>query len=200
MYYAKLNGMGRLTGTIGLLAVGIFFLALIVFGSLHPDFNYLEDFVSKLGAKGQPNAIWFNLFGFLLAGLLMTCFGVLYGLTIQDKWVGILIGLFGLGFAFTFLPFDLKLTDSTLSKAHTVAITLGLATWLMGLARLAYNPKLDKAITQRANIAAMLLVVSILGLLVGFWSMPFTHRLVFMVVFGWTIFTSVSLLISKNSK
>lgn len=45
-----------------------------------------------------------------------------------------------------------------------------------------------------ANSKAILLAPPIVGDLVGFWSMPVTHRLVFSVVFGWVVPTSIRLM------
>ena len=60
-------------------------------------------------------------------------FGVAYGRLINDKLAGTLLAFFGLGFAFTAIPFDLTDSDSAVSKAHVAAITLALAFWLFGL-------------------------------------------------------------------
>lgn len=46
---------------LGICAVGLFGFALVVFSILNPDFNPLHDYVSKLGAIGQPYALWWNL-------------------------------------------------------------------------------------------------------------------------------------------
>ena len=190
--------MDKKTGILGLLAVGIFFIVLIIFASLNPDFNYLEDYVSKLGAKKQPNATWFNIIGFLLTGLLLIGFGISYGKLINDRLVGIFLAVFGVGFSFTSIPFDLEFADSSVSKAHTVAITLGLASWLFGLARISYNKLLKKSVRFTANTAAILLVSSMIGNVIGLWSMPVTHRLVFGVVFGYTAFISIKLLFGQR--
>lgn len=186
--------MLKLTGRIGLLAVSIFVVAIIVFGFMHPSWSFLEGYVSELGAKGTPNALAWNLVGFVLVGLLLLTFGLLYGKVIRDKLTGFLLSLFGLGFAFTAIPIEAIDSRSNFSKAHIVAICLALAFWLFGLARISSKHSLEKSIRLRANIAAILLVVSIIGAAVSLWSIPITHRLVFGVVFGWTSVTSVNLL------
>jgi hypothetical membrane protein len=190
--------MNRIVGILGISAVSIFIVVLLIFASINPEFNILNDYVSRLGAKGAPNAIWFNLFGFLLVGIILIGFGLTYGNFIKDKLVGILLAFFGLGFAFTSIPFEIGFSNSSISKAHTAAITLGLASWLFGLARISYNKSLDRSTRFRANIAAILLVSSMTGFVIGFWSMPITHRLVFGVVFVWTVFTAASLTLKRN--
>lgn len=94
-------------GIIGLLSVGTLITALLVFCFLNKDFSFLEDYISKLGASGQPRAIWFNLIGFVAVGVLLSIFGFLYGYLLNDKLLSFLLSLFGLGFAFTAIPIDL---------------------------------------------------------------------------------------------
>lgn len=61
-------------GVFGLSAVLVFMLALLIFGFLNPGFSFLNDFISQLGAKGEPNALWFNLIGFTTVGVLLFIF------------------------------------------------------------------------------------------------------------------------------
>ncbi|MEP1031994.1 DUF998 domain-containing protein [Ekhidna sp.] len=186
--------MKKTAGLIGLLSVSLFVISLIVFGSLHPKWNFLNNFISQLGAKGEPLALWWNLIGFVNVGLLLLLFGLYYGKVLKDKLAGILLSLFGLGFALTAIPTDELDSKSAVSKAHVVAICFALAFWLFGLARISSNGSNSAQIRYRANIAAVLLVSSMIGFAIGLWSMPLTHRLVFAVVFGWTAWTSFGLL------
>lgn len=186
-------------GFFGLLSVLILISALLVFGLSNSDFSFWEDFISKLGAKGEPNAIWFNLIGFVAVGILLFIFGLTYGNLLKDKLLSILLSLFGLGFAFTAIPIDMEFARTPVSKAHIVAICLGLAFWLFGLSRLGYSRKLKRKIRNRANITAVILVLSMLGFVFEIWSMPITHRLVFMIVFGWTAITSIELIFNKKT-
>jgi len=191
----KLNE--RNIGILGLFSVFTLIIALLVFGLSNPDFNFWKDFISKLGAKGEPNALWFNLVGFVLVGILLFIFGMAYGSFLNDKLLSMLLSLFGLGFAFTAIPIDMELSGASVSKAHIVAICLGLAFWLLGLSRLGYNQKLKPRIRNRANLTAIILVLSMAGYVIGIWSMPIAHRLVFGIVIGWTTITSIEL-IKKN--
>lgn len=186
-------------GYIGLVAVGILLAAFVVFGAANKDFSFFNDFISKLGAVGEPNALWWNLAGFVLVGVLLFVFGMLYGLLVSDRLLAVLLSLFGIGFALTAIPMDMEVSDTAVSKAHIVVICFGLAFWLFGLSRLGYNPDLDKRVRKRANFTAMVLVLSMLGFVLGWWSMPITHRLVFGIVFGWTAITSLELIGGPNS-
>ena len=184
----------KTVGFFGIIAVIILVIALLVFGYSNNDFSFLNDFISKLGARGEPNALWFNLIGFVTVGMLLFVFGLTYGKLLNDKLLSILLSLFGLGFAFTAIPIDMQLSNAPVSKAHVVAICLGLAFWLFGLSRLGYNPQLKRKIRNRANLTAVILVISMIGFVLGLWSMPITHRLVFGIVFGWTALTSIELI------
>lgn len=191
--------MRHITATLGIAAVVIFGIALVVIASLTPEFGYLEDYVSELGAQGQPYAIWWNLIGFLFVGILLAAFGFVYGKVVKDRWVGFCLALFGFGFATTALPIDMADSESALSTAHVIAICLGLAGWMFGLARMAQIKTLEKSVRYSANIAAILVVLPMFGFVAGLWSMPVTHRLVFAVVFGWVAFTSLSLFWKGNN-
>ena len=189
----------KTVGIFGLLSVLVLLIALLVFGYSNNEFSFLNDFISKLGAKGEPNALLFNLIGFVTVGILLFVFGLTYGKLLNDNLLSILLSLFGLGFAFTAIPIDMQLSNTPFSKAHIVAICLGLAFWLFGLSKLGYNQQLKRKIRTRANITAIILVIAMIGFVLGFWSMPITHRLVFGIVFGWTALTSLELIYKKQS-
>jgi len=192
--------MHKLAALLGLAAVGLFALALIVFGGRNPDFSLIDDYVSKLGALGQPNAAAWNIVGFGAVGALLAAFGWVYGSVLNDRLAGLLLALFGVGFASSAIPVDLVDETAALSKAHVVAICLGLACWLFGLARLTQRAASDRSPRASAKIAAVLVVLPILGQSAELWPMPVTHRLVFLVVFGWTALTSVRLLRAADAE
>jgi hypothetical membrane protein len=189
----------QVTAWLGIAAVGVLCAALVVFSWLNPGFGLVEDYVSKLGARGQPFALWWNLIGFVSVGLLFAVFGWAYGRVVEDRLVGVLFTLFGLGYAVTGMPVDLTDSTAPISKVHTAAICLALAAWLFGLARLAGSAVLGRREKFTANIAAIILVLPIVGGFAGFWSAPMTHRMVFSVVFGWVVITSVRLLREDTS-
>lgn len=185
-------------GWLGLSSILLFVFALLVFGFSNAEFSLLQDYVSQLGARGEPNALWFNIIGFIAVGILLFAFGLFYGKLLKDRLLSVLLSIFGMGFACTAIPIDMELSGTAVSKAHIVAICLGLAAWLFGLSRLSYNQQLKKRIRNRANFTAILLVLPIIGFVLGFWAMPITHRLVFGVVFGWTAITSIELILKKE--
>ncbi|WP_235299707.1 DUF998 domain-containing protein [Portibacter marinus] len=193
-----MNITEKKVGIVGLLSVMILISALLTFGLMNKEFSFVDDFISKLGAKNEPNAVWFNLIGFVTVGILLFIFGLAYGNTLNDKFLSILLSLFGLGFGFTAIPIDMQFSDTPFSKAHIVAICLGIAFWLFGLSWLGYKQKLNKKVRNRANLTAVILVLSMIGFVLGIWSMPITHRLVFAIVFGWTAITSIELILKSQ--
>jgi len=195
---SKENQNRKVAVIMGLSGVIIFFISLIIFGNLNSNFSFVNDFVSKLGAIGEPNARWWNLIGFVLVGITQIGFGVSYGRILKDKLAGIFLALFGVGFVFTSIPIDMVEPDLPASKAHIVAISLALAFWLFGLARISYNHEIEKNIRLQANVAAILIVLPMIGFIMGLWSMPIIHRLVFLVVFGWTAITAIGLLLNNQ--
>ena len=188
---ARLENLRRVAGTLGLSAVLVFGITLFVFSFLNPEFHWLNDYVSMLGAKGQPYSLWWNLIGFLSVGILFASFGWAFGLLIQDRWVGLALALFGVGFAATAVPVDLDQSESALSKMHIVAICMGMAAWFFGLARMAQLSRLGKLIHRTANVAALFAVLPVAAHMTGMISAPVAHRFVFLVVFAWTVMMSV---------
>lgn len=184
----------RLTAALGLAAVALLAAALVLFSSLNPGFDPWGDFVSKLGALGQPYAMWWNLVGFVSVGLLLAGFGFFYGRCLGDRWISALLVVFGVGFAATAVPVDLDNDTAGVSKAHVVAICLGLGSYMFALARLTHRRRFEGPIRASANAAATLLALAMVGAAAGLWSMPATHRAVFLVVFGWVTVTSIRLL------
>ena len=190
--------MKKRTAIFGLSAVCLFGITLLLFSVLNPNFNPLVDYVSKLGAVGQPYALWWNLIGFLGVGILLIGFGYTFGLVIEDRLIGMLLAIFGVGFAATAIPIEMADEAALVSMAHVVAICLGLAFWLFGLARMTYLKRLGKAVHRSANIAAILVVLPMFVQVAEIWPMPVTHRLVFLVVFGWVGYTSIILLLEAR--
>lgn len=193
------NKYRKVAALMGLSGVIIFSTSLIILGNLNSNFNFIDDFVSKLGAKGEPNAIWWNSIGFGFVGMTMIIFGAHYGKTLNNKLAGILLSLFGVGFAFVSIPIDLLNSETPVSKAHIIAVCLALAFWFFGLARISYNHSIRKKIRNRADLTAILIVIAIIGLVTGSWSMPITHRLVFLIVFGWTAISAIELLTNNHA-
>ena len=103
-----------------MLAPPLFAFSIVAFAALRSDYSHLNDAVSELGARGAPNALAWNLIGFLTVGLLITVFS--WGLYRGTGSLAALIsvGLSGLGFAGTgMFPADMDdLASPSSRRAH----------------------------------------------------------------------------------
>ena len=197
---ARRPPLARSTALWGLSAICLLVTALGTFSVLNPDFHLLDDYISKLGALGQPYATGWNLVGFMGVGALVTAFGFSYGRYLGDGVVGTLLALFGIGLAATAVPVDLNDDASGLSKIHVVAICIGLGAYMFSLARLAHKATYGRSVHRAANMSAGLLGLVLVGSALQLWSIPIAHRLVFLVVFGWMGYTSLQLLRESPSE
>lgn len=188
------------TAYLGIASVGLFVFAFLTFSILTPGFDMWNDYISLLGAQGQPFATLWNLVGFISVGVMFSAFGWAFGRAANDHWVGVCLTVSGIGFAMAAIPADFINSDTPLTKAHFVSICLALASWCIGLARMGHSGVGDNVVRMSANIAGTLAVLPMIGTAVDLLTAPVSHRLVLGVVFGWVIFASVRLLIRTNPK
>lgn len=178
---------------LGLAGVGLFVASFCCSAWLTPGYDPLHDYISKLGARGQPVALFWNLSGFLAVGLLLAAFGIAFGRAIEDAQTGLCLALAGAGFALGAIPTDLQDETAPLSKAHFVSICLGLAGWCFAMARLGSLPMPDRTLKRSAGTVSLLVVWPFLAHAAGLVAAPMAHRLVLAAVFGWVIATSLAL-------
>ena len=182
------------TGILGLASVALFASAFFSIAILNRNFDVASDYISKLGSTGQPYAIYWNTIGFGLVGLALAAFGWCFGLCMNDRVLGACILASGLGFAMAAIPTDLSDATSELSKAHYVSVCIALAFWCLGLARLSSSDFPDHFARDSANYTILLSLLPLLCIGGGISAEPIAHRIVLMVVFGWTILNSLRLL------
>ncbi|HET6360534.1 MAG TPA: DUF998 domain-containing protein [Gemmatimonadota bacterium] len=117
----------------GILAPLLFAVSLLVFAAIRADYSHLTDAVSELGARGAPNALAWNLVGFVGVGLLITVFawGLYRGTASLAALVS--VGLSGLGFAGTgVFPADMADLSAPSSRAHIVMSLISFAAFVPG--------------------------------------------------------------------
>ena len=190
--------MRSLTAYLGLVAAGLFIIAFFVAAMSSPNYAMLGDYISKLGARNQPFALWWNAIGFVAVGVLFSAFGWTLGRAINDRVAGGCLVVAGLGFALGAIPADFAAANAPLSKAHFVSICIALAGWCFALARMGQAGTLEKRIRMGANIAGVLAVLPMVGTVVNLFTAPVAHRLVLVVVFGWVIFVSLAIMIKSR--
>lgn len=186
--------MRTLTGVLGVFAVMTFVVAFFVFGTLTPDFQLADDYISKLGSRGQPYANWWNAIGFGVVGCAFALFGFLFGLCLNDRVLGTCLCLAGLGFAFAAIPTDFTDEQSALSKAHYASICFGLAGWCIGLARLTGKNSQNYFARTTATYTIALSLLPMIAIRGGVSAEPVAHRFVIVVVFMWVVSNCLRLL------
>jgi len=148
------------------LSTALFWTALFVFGAARPDYNQLTRAVSELGAVGFPHALAWNLFGFILPGLLLAACGVAVARAIDGgggplRWL--LVGS-GLAFAATGVFPAVMQHGSPLMRApstvgHVVMLLLSSASWVLAIGvllfRLTRKPRGDSRLKPMAVISAI---------------------------------------------
>ena len=182
-----------LTAAFGLSSVTIFLVTFAVFAFLRPDFDVFADFISGLGSRGQPFAVWWNGIGFAAVGLCLAAFGWLYGLCRQDRLLGVCLVVAGLGFALAAIPTDPLNKQGVHSKAHFLSVCLSLAGFSLGLARLS-GPRASRWERTSANWVIVLTLVPVICVPGGISAEPLAHRIILLVVFGWVVTVSCRLL------
>jgi len=135
-----------------------------------------------------------NSSGFGAVGVILAVIGWMYGSIVEDRLIGLLLGAFGLGFAVIAVPMNVDAARSIVSKSHILAVCLGVAAWLLALARLSSKAAPDRTTKWIADGSSTLLVATALGYVLGLWTLPVLHRLVLAVIFSWTVLTSIRLL------
>ena len=65
----------RQIGIVGIAAWILFWSASIVFGALSPSYSPVVNTISQLGAIGTPHATLWNVFGFIIPGILLAVVG-----------------------------------------------------------------------------------------------------------------------------
>ncbi|MEL6106284.1 MAG: DUF998 domain-containing protein [Planctomycetota bacterium] len=189
----------KVMGWIGLLSVALFVVAFIVCGSLNPDFDLLRDHISKLGARGEPNALLWNGIGFASVGLGLASFGWLLGSAYGDRLLGGCLVMSGVGFAMGAVPTDFEVPDSPASAAHFVAICFALAGWFLALARLVQSPLSDEITKTAVRYAIGLMLLPLIAQGGEMIDEAAAHRLLLLVVFGWITFISARSLLYPDA-
>ncbi len=185
------------TSILGLASVALFAAAFFSIAILNRDFDIASDYISKLGAQGQPYAIYWNTFGFGLVGLALAAFGWCFGLCMNDRLLGACLLLSGLGFTMAAIPTDLFDATSELSKAHYVSVCVALAGWCLGLARLSSSNFPAHFARHSANYTILLSLLPLFCVGGGVSAEPIAHRIVLVIAFGWVILNSLRLLKSN---
>ena len=184
----------RQTALVGLSAIAVFITSFISFGLLAEDYHFLTDYLSLLGAKGQPLGLYWNLTGFVFVGLLIARFGWGYGKVHKDMIIGSCLVVAGLFYALGGIPSDFNNAEATTSIAHFAAICFSLAGWSLALARITQIGDPNSGIIKRANWSIIAVIIVLVGAGIGLYAEPVVHRLIILVIFSWIALSAKDLL------
>jgi hypothetical membrane protein len=201
----------RTGGFLGIVACIVFWSAMFIFGSLRPSYSHMVNSISELGALGTPNAILWNVFGFIIPGLLLAVTGNAIADSINSasskpgkiaRW---LLPLFGMTIAGQgCLPAKMANGEPVVASWHTrghliISLVSGIA-WILAALILAVPIKRnsDWGGMFYVNIVAVLLVIGGSFALRGILPDGLAQRVVDAVVFTWFILMSLKLILRGN--
>lgn len=186
--------MSRLSFFAGPAASLLFVAALLGFGFALPGYSQIAHPVAVLGAKGVPNALGFNLLGFVFAGVLAAIATLDLRRRLPDDagWtlrVGAqLILLSAVGFAaMGLLPLDPEDLDNPASSLHATAWMLWWVAFVPGalLAALGLRGRPHWRPLARVSLVAGMLVLFVALLAVELLPAGLAQRLGYLAWLGW---------------
>lgn len=149
----------------GTIAFAWFFIALIAFAALRPEYRHATKAISELGVFGAPNMFGWNLLGFILPGVLLMVFAHGYRARLGPDAVGyVALLLTGFCFALTAIPAEMAADGdpdraSAWTQAHSLASQLVALPWMWALASIIRRHR-----KGALRALAIISVIAILGL------------------------------------
>jgi len=189
----------KAAGAYGILATLWFAIALVVFADLHPGYTHATKAISELGAIGAPHQHAWNVFGFLVPGILLAFHGWGMGMTSGDRIAGVAFCLSGLSFAATCIPANMDDFSAPTSQAHIAASLAVFVFWLAGALRLTMGGAATSKALIRATTACLWLAAA--AALVRFSGLVFPgtgQRIAFAGHFAWVLSTALILLVHRE--
>jgi hypothetical membrane protein len=196
-----------MVGFLGIAACVVFWSASFVLGALRPSYSHSLNTISELGARGTPNAIWWNVVGFIVPGLLLALTGGVIAQSIgreQSKLrslAGLLLVLSGLAIAGQgVFPADMTngVADITspYTRGHFISSLVAAATWSIGVLLLT---GLMKRSPDWRSLRVVSIVLVLLALVAAFalrGTLPdgLAQRLGNAIFFAWFVLTSLKLM------
>jgi hypothetical membrane protein len=195
----------RTAGFLGVAAAVVCWSAMFLFGALRPSYSHSANAVSELGALRTPNALLWNVIGFIAPGLLLAIAGGAVAASVAPErrltvpfW---LLVISGLGFAGTgFIPAEIEngvaLVTSPYTRGHFIASLVHGIGWFaaaLGLVRpMRRNP--DWRGLAYVNVALALLTLLASLALRGSLSDALVQRVAGAIYFAWFVVMSVKLI------
>ncbi len=193
---------------IGFLSPTIFWLTYLILSSLRPDFSYLTKAISELGSVEAPFKWVWNVFGYIIPGILISIFAVGLYKNIKSGSASKLplVGIFLSGIFMSvsgFFPGDFENSKSMTMVLHTVGSFGSYIFFLVGA--FSYPPLMRKS-TYWSNAVKPTLVFTLLTIIFGGWVFVFPdfpavgQRIVFLFYFLWITYNSGKLYLGSDVK
>jgi len=167
-------GDHRRLAFVGLAAWVLFWGASFVLGAMRPGYSHVVNEISELGAIGTPHAVYWNVFGFMLPGLLIAISGAAIARAVSPggSRVGLVaticLTLTGLAIAGQGLMpaamVDGRVDITSLStRGHFVSSLLTGLAWLAGALMLLAPMKRDPRWRAMRPISMVLIVLALVA-------------------------------------
>ena len=178
-----------------LAAFGCFSVSVLAFGAASPDFEHLRHPVALLGAEGEPNALAFNLIGYVVPGLLLAWQAWRWRASRSLAGLGFRVGLQLLSLsALAFvaqglLPLDPSNLLAPASRLHALAWSAWWVSLLSGALLVAIG--LGRGAGPASLLVLAMLVVVLVVSAGSLLPAPLAQRLAFAAWFGWWLVAAV---------
>lgn len=192
---------GKHSLLFGILATAIFWIALFVFAAIYPGYTHSHKAISELGAFAAPNALAWNLIGFITPGMLLAISGANIALKVDGRRTSLfwLLVISGLGFAGTgIIPAEMAdgspLMESPWTAGHILMTYVSGLPWLVASVLLVSHVRRNEQWRHLGRICQILSVCAIASLFLNIvaGSLPFladkpglVQRIAFACYFGW---------------
>lgn len=186
---------------IGILAPIVFLFTYLIMANLRPEYSLLYKQISELGSLDAPNKWVWNIFGYIIPGILVSIYSIgLYKSIISkksNKWP--LIGIFLSGVFMSFsgiFPADMDDRTSSTTLLHMMG---SYGSYLFFLIGTFTYPKLMNLNSYWKNGNLILLLFVWLTIVFGSWHWVFPNipsvgqRITFFFYFTWIFYTAIKL-------
>ena len=161
----------KLVSRAGVLANVIFWGALFAFAALYPGYTHSHKAISELGAFGAPNALAWNLVGFIIPGILLALCGSAIAIRVDGQRTALywLLILSGLGFSGAgIFPAEMRdgspAMDSAWTMGHIIMSFVSGIPWIIASAILVQHVKRSPKWQRFTRICLILTLLAIASL------------------------------------
>ena len=164
----------RLVGLLGIGAWVLFWTASVVLGAFRPSYSHVVNTISELGAVGTPHATAWNVFGFIIPGLLLAIAGAAIARTANPEpslsrtLATVLLVLCGLAISGQgVMPAEMAngVADvtSTSTRGHFISSLISGAAWAVGALLLVGPMKRNRNWQSLYIVSAVLVALTLVA-------------------------------------